>query len=220
MMKTKIIIRLSLLLLMMTVGAGDVWALWRNDISFTPINRTFKSGDVITSASNAGHEYALAIADLSSLPGIRSAGYFTLFFDVSIPQGSRWQIGIGNKDVRGTNANGSNGASYNTNGLMMQIGDDGGAYYRVKINGAEQYGTNGSSAYNNAYGRTVRVYLEFNRNNGTFTYWLTDVGNGTNYFTGSGIATSVEYLIMPKSHCRMSRSTIISFLRKAMRLSI
>ena len=185
---------------MMTVGAGDVWALWRNDISFTPINRTFKSGDVITSASNAGHEYALAIADLSSLPGIRSAGYFTLFFDVSIPQGSRWQIGIGNKDVRGTNANGSNGASYNTNGLMMQIGDDGGAYYRVKINGAEQYGTNGSSAYNNAYGRTVRVYLEFNRNNGTFTYWLTDVGNGTNYFTGSGIATSVEYLSLIEAY--------------------
>ena len=206
-MKTTIIQRL-LLFMLLAAGAGDAWALWRNDIGFTAINRASQSGNVITSANNAGNQYALAIADLSQLPGIRSAGYFTLSFEVSFTQGSRWQIGIGNKDVRGTNANSSNTSSYNTTGLMMHIGDDGGTYYRVKINEADQYGTNNSSAYNEAYGKTVRVSLQFNRNTGRFNYSLTDVDNNTVYFTGSDIATTVEYLSLVEAYTWANNASV------------
>lgn len=207
-MKTLTIKRLIALLLILTAGFCESWALWRNDIGFTPINRASQSGNVITSANNAGNEYALAIADLSQLPGIRSAGFMTLSFEINFSKGSRWQIGIGNKDIRGTNANGSNSSSYNRTGLMMQIGDDGGTYYRVKIGDSDQYGTNNRSAYNDAYGRTVRVNFQFNRNTGKFSYSLTDTGNGTIYFTGSDISTSVEYLSLIEAYTWQNSASV------------
>jgi len=207
-MKTTNSYRLLLLLLLMMAGAGDALALWRNDITFTPINRTSQSDNTITSAHNAGNQYALAIADMSELPGIKSAGFLTFYFDIYFEVGSRWQIGIGNKDIRGTNANGSSKSSYNSTGLLMQIGDDNG-YFRVKVGGYNQNGTNNSSAYNDAFGRPVRVYLEFNRNAGTFNYSLTDIWNNTVYFTGTGITAPVDYVTMIEAYTWANNASII-----------
>lgn len=204
-MKTKI--QILLLFLLMTAGVGESWALWRNDISFEPVSRAGKSGNIITSANNAGNAYALAVADLSSLDGIRSAGFFTLSFEVSFTSGSRWQIGIGNKDVRGTNANGSSGSSYNTTGLMLQIGDDLGNF-RVKINGYNQNGTNNSSAYNDAFGRTVRVDFQFNRNTGKFNYRLTDAENSTIYFQGADISAPADYVTMVEAYTWANNASV------------
>ncbi len=192
MLKTKILQRLWLLLLVMTAGVEDAWALYTN-ISFANQNRISNNGEgVFTSANNAANAYALAIADMSGLNGINTVGLMSISFEVNFSQGTRWQIGIGDKRIRGTNANGSLSSSYSTTGLMMHICDDGGLYYRVKINGNNQYGTNNSSAYNEAYGRRVRVNLLFNRENHTFQYSLTDVVNSKVYFTGSNISTTVD----------------------------
>ena len=177
--------RWLLLLLLLSVGVGESWALWRA-IPFTNQNRISNNGaGVFTADGNAANQYALAIADMGDLPGIKTVGEMTLSFEVTIPQSGRWQIGIGDKDVRGTNANSSTSASYNTTGLMLQISNDGGNYYRVKVNGVNQYGTNNSSAYNDAFGRAVRVDVQYNRNTGKFNYSLTDKDNGTVYFTGT-----------------------------------
>ena len=143
-MKNKILQRLSILLLLLAVGVSNAWALWRNDIGFTPVKRASQSGNVITSANNASNEYALAIADLSMLPGIKTVGYMSISFDVSLSQDSRWQIAIGDKDIRGTNANGSSSVSYNTDGIIMHFGDN-------KINNIVGYylSINGSRSQNN-----------------------------------------------------------------------
>lgn len=186
-----VLLRTAALLLLMA-GTNRVWALYTN-VGFANQNRISNNGaGVFTSDNNAGNQYALAIADLSGLNGINTVGVENITFDVNFSLGSRWQIGIGDKRVRGTNANGSSSSSYNTTGLIMQIGDDGGNYYRVKIDGNNQYGTNNSSAYNDASGRTVRVNLIFNRESQTFNYSLTDTENNTIYFQGSGINTTVE----------------------------
>ena len=97
---------------------------------------------MFTSADNAGNEYALALADFSNLPGINTAGTITIQFDSNIPSGSRWLIGTGDKEVRGTNANGSNKATYNTDGLLFRFGTSDGTNYRV----------DGASTNNSAFG--------------------------------------------------------------------
>lgn len=205
-MKTRILQRLLLPLLLMM--AGETWALWTDQISFEPVNRAGKSGNVIMSAGNASNQYALAIADMSTLDGIKSAGFISLNFNISFVAGSRWQIGIGNKDVRGTNANGSSSTSYNTTGLMLQIGDDGN-YFRVKIDGNNQNGTNGSSAYNEAFGRTIHVEFQFNRNTGKFNYRLSDAENSsTIYFQGLDIATTVEYVSIVEAYTWANNASV------------
>ena len=205
-MKTRILQRLLLPLLLMM--AGETWALWTDQISFEPVNRAGKSGNVIMSAGNAGNQYALAIADMSTLDGIKSAGFISLNFNISFVAGSRWQIGIGNKDVRGTNANGSSSTSYNTTGLMLQIGDDGNNF-RVKIDGNNQNGTNGSSAYNEAFGRTIHVEFQFNRNTGKFNYRLSDAENSsTIYFQGLDIATTVEYVSIVEAYTWANNASV------------
>ena len=206
-MKTKIIKRLLLLLLLMTMGVEDTWALWRNDISFEPVNRASKSGNVISSAGNAGNAYALALADLSELLGIKTVATMSISFEVNFSKGSRWQIGIGDKDVRRTNANGSTGSGYNSTGLILQIYDDGGEHYRVNINGNVQY-YNNSSAFDAAYGRTVRVDLFFNKNTHKFNYSLTDVDNNTLYISGYNIDTSVNYLSIVEAYTWANNASV------------
>lgn len=207
MTKTKRLLRLVTLLLLMIVGMDKAWALYTN-VGFTNQNRISNNGaGVFTSNISGSNQYALAIADLSGLNGINTVGVVSITFDVNITLGGRWQIGIGDKRVRGTNANGSSGSSYNTTGLMMQISDDGGIYYRVKINGANQY-YNSSSAFNGASGRTVRVYLLFNRISQTFNYSLTDVENSTVYIQGSNISTTVESVSIIEAYTWTNNSQI------------
>lgn len=180
MTKSKILLRLTVLLLLMA-GGSKLWAMNRT-IPFANQNRISNNGaGVFTSADNAGNVYALALADLSNIPGITTAGTITIQFDSYIPSGSRWNIGIGNKDVRGTNANGSNQSSYNTDGLILRFGTTDGNNYRV----------NGGTNNNNAFGKSVHATITFNRIEGTYSYTLTDNDNSTVYFSETNIATSV-----------------------------
>ena len=180
MTKSKILLRLTVLLLLMA-GGSKLWAMNRT-IPFANQNRISNNGaGVFTSADNAGNAYALALADLSNIPGITTAGTITIQFDSNIPSGSRWNIGIGNKDVRGTNANGSNKSSYNTDGLILRFGTTDGNNYQV----------NGGTNNNNAFGKSVHATITFNRIEGTYSYTLTDNDNSTVYFSGTDIATSV-----------------------------
>ena len=180
MTKSKILLRLTVLLLLMA-GGSKLWAMNRT-VTFANQNRISNNGaGVFTSADNAGNAYALALADLSNIPGITTAGTITIQFDSNIPSGSRWNIGIGNKDVRGTNANGSNKSSYNTDGLILRFGTTDGNNYQV----------NGGTNNNNAFGKSVHATITFNRIEGTYSYTLTDNDNSTVYFSGTDIATSV-----------------------------
>lgn len=180
MTKSKILLRLTVLLLLMA-GGSKLWAMNRA-IPFANQNRISNNGaGVFTSAGNAGNAYALALADLSNIPGIMTAGTITIQFDSNIPSGSRWNIGIGNKDVRGTNANGSSGTTYSTDGLILRFGTTDGTSYQV----------NGGTNNNNAFGKSVHATITFNRIEGTYSYTLTDNDNSTVYFSGTNIATSV-----------------------------
>ena len=160
-------------------------------VPFEAINEVTQGYGTFTSTGNS----SLAIADLSSIPGISTVGVVNIQFDCVIPVAGRWQIGIGNKNVRGVNANGSSANSYNSDGLMLHINDNSSQsnnYFRVKINNVDQYGTNGHSAYNEAFNQSLHVTLLFNRINGYFSYSIVNNSNSITYFTGSNIATSIE----------------------------
>lgn len=180
MLKTKILQRLLFLLLLMTVGVEDAWAINRT-ISFANQNRISNNGaGLFTSAGNAGNEYALALADFSNLPGINTAGTITIQFDSNIPSGSRWLIGTGDKEVRGTNANGSNKSNYNTDGLLFRFGTSDGTNYRV----------DGASTNNSAFGVTVHATITFDRIACTYSYTLKN--GGTTLLEASGVPTTVK----------------------------
>ena len=120
MTKSKILLRLTVLLLLMA-GGSKLWAMNRT-IPFANQNRISNNGaGVFTTNISGSNQFALALADLSSIPGITTAGVITIQFDSNIPSGSRWTIGIGDKDVRGANANGSSGSTYSTDGQQMAI---------------------------------------------------------------------------------------------------
>ena len=203
--KTKILRLFLSLLLLMTIGVGDTWALWRNDIGFTPISRASQEGNVITSSLTGSNQYALAVADLSALPGITTVGLLNITFDVILSQGSRWQIGIGDKDVRGTNANGSSGNSYNTDGLFLHFGDN-------KINNYEGYylTINGNRRQNNdAYSNNVHVDLLINRNTHKFSYRLSNANdNSIIYFQEADVSTSVDNMTIIEAYTWATNQTI------------
>lgn len=165
---------------MLTTGGSRAWAV-NQTIPFANQNRISNNGaGVFTTADNAGNQYALALADLSSIPGINTVGVVRIQFDSNIPYSSRWLIGIGDKNIRGTNANGSFKDNYNTDGLMMRFGTSDGVYYRM----------NGGTNNPNAFGVTVHAEITFNRIVGTYTYTLSN--GGTTLFSESGVNTSVE----------------------------
>ena len=203
--KTKILRLFLSLLLLMTVGVGDTWALWRNDIGFTPISRASQSGNDITSTLTGSNQNALAIADLSALPGITTVGLLNITFDVNLSPGSRWQIGIGDKDVRGTNANGSSGNSYNTDGLFLHFGDN-------KINNYVGYylTINGNRSQNNdAYSNNVHVDLLINRNTHKFSYRLSNANdNSIIYFQEADVSTSVDNMTIIEAYTWANGQTI------------
>lgn len=179
-MRTKILLRLVTLLLM-TAGVGKLCAMNRT-VTFANQNRISNNGaGVFTTNISGSNQFALALADLSSIPGITTAGTITIQFDSNIPSGSRWNIGIGDKDVRRANANGSSGSTYSTDGLILRFGTTDGNSYRV----------NGGTSNDNAFGKTVHATITFNRVEGTFTYTLTDKDDNTVYFSDTDISTLV-----------------------------
>ena len=185
-----------LILLLFVAGGSTMWGMSRA-VSFANQNRISNNGaGVFTSASNAGNEYALALADLSTIPGIESAGSVQIEFDSNIPSGSRWLIGVGDKDVRGANANGSNKSNYQTDGLIMRFGTSDGTSYRV----------NGGTSNTGAFGVTVHATITFDRIAGTYSYTLTN--GGTTLFSETGVATSVANLTLIEAYTWANNTSV------------
>jgi len=206
-MKNKILQRLLLLLLLsFIVGVNTTSAMYRT-VPFEAINQVTQGSGTFTSTGNS----SLAIADLSSIPGIGTVGVVIIQFDCVIPAAGRWQIGIGDKNVRGTNAKGSSSSGYNVEGLMLHINDNSNQsdnYFRVKINNQMQYGTNGSSAYNDAFNQSLHVTISFNRINSYFSYSIVNNSNSTTYFIGSNIYTPIENISIIEAYTWSSNQTI------------
>ncbi len=204
---TTTLLRMVLLLLLM-VGANGAWG----EIAFQAVNRMINNGDgTFTTAPNAGNQYALAIADLSEIAGITTMETVKVEFDCNIPTGSRWWIGIGDKNKRGTNANGSSSSSYTQTGIMHLFGSGSSGsrndYYRSFAGGCgHDYGTNGSSSYYEAFGKTIHATFIFNRTSSTYSYSLTD--GTTTYFTASNRSTSVANLTIIEAYSWQNSSTI------------
>lgn len=150
-------------------------------IPFTAKNRITDNGDgTFTTASNAGNQYAMALADLSEVSGIGEAVAVTLEFDVSIT--GRTIVGIGDKDVRGDNANGSSKSTYNADGLIMRYGTKDGTYVRIND------GTNNSEAMD----VVSHVSFTLDRTNSTYSYTITNKATGDRLFSAKGVATDIS----------------------------
>lgn len=157
-------------------GDGDT-----GTIPFAAKNRITDNGDgTFTTAGNAGNQYAMALADLSEVSGIGEAVAVTLEFDVSI--NGRTLVGIGDKDVRGDNANGSSKSTYNADGLIMRYGTKDGTYVRIND------GTNNSAAM----GVVSHVSFTLDRTNSTYSYTITNKETGDKLFSAKGVATDIS----------------------------
>ena len=177
----KLLFKTILVAAAMCVGTS-AWASESGTIDFVAQSRcTYStSTHTFTTASNAGNGYALAVADLSNLPNIASATSVTIEFDVVV--NGRLIIGIGDKNVRGTIANGSSKSTYNTEGIIMRYAKIDDNYVRV----------NGGSNNSEAIGVTSHVSFTLNRKTGKYSYTITDEGGTSTYFSGSNISTSVS----------------------------
>lgn len=99
----------------------DVCAITNSDVKASGSSQFFSQNRMsddgagnFTAADNAGNAYALALGDLSHVEDLSIASTVTIEFDTKINSDSRMLIGIGDKSVRGDNANGSFKATYNT----------------------------------------------------------------------------------------------------------
>lgn len=170
----------------------------QNTIEWIAQNRMSKGENTLTSASNAGNQYALGIVDLSNIKNIGDASSVKIEFDVNIPSGSRWLVGIGDKTVRGVTANGSSKSTYNTDGLIMRFGTTDGSYYRI----------NGSTNNSSAFGQNIHVNFTLDRNKSSYSYTLTDKGGTTTYFSGSNVATSVDAATIIEAYTWANNATL------------
>ena len=161
------------------------------------------NGDgTFTSSSNAGNQYALAIADLSDIAGITTENVVKIEFDCNIPSRSRWIIGIGDKAIRGTNAKESSQITYNTEGLIMRFGTTDGTSFRV----------NGGTSNSDAFGQTLHVAISFDRTNSENKKYSYSIVNKTDpetvYFSGEAITTSISNLTIIEAYTWQSNSTL------------
>jgi len=199
MKKILFLTKMLLAVVLLCVGQ-NAWATnYSGSVSFTAKNRITNNGDgTFTTASNAGNQYALAIADLSGLDNIASATSVTLEFDVTI--GGRLLIGIGDKSTRGTTANGSNKSTYNEDGLVMRYGTSDGTY--VRVNG----GTNNSYLLNTS----SHVRFTLDRVTGKYSYTITYVDGESvtqTGLSGSDISTSVSNATIVEAYTWVSNQT-------------
>ena len=174
----------TLLLAAGLLMGANAWAeTYSGTVSFEAKSRSTYADGTFTTANNAGNGYALAIADLSGLDNIASATSVTIEFDVTVS--GRLLIGIGDKNKRGTNANGSNKSTYNTDGLVMRYGTSDGNTFRV----------NGGTNNSNLKGVSSHVLFTLDRTNGKYSYTITYVDGNSETQTGlsgSNLATSVS----------------------------
>ena len=160
-----------------------MWAVSRN-IAWQAINRITGNEGTFTTADNASNVYALAVADLTGIDGIGTVGIVNIQFYCYIPGGSRWMIGIGDKSVRGMNANGSDKATYVTDGLYMRFGEH-------KDNNT--FNVNGAETVNSpAVEKWLKVSFSYNRIAHAYSYSIEDAGTGIPYYSGYDLATSVS----------------------------
>lgn len=174
-----------MLLVMALLGVGtSAWATnYSGTVGFEAKSRSTYADGTFTTANNAGNGYALAVADLSGLENIASASSITLEFDVTIS--GRLIIGIGDKNTRGTTANGSSKSTYNTDGIIMRYAKVDDNY--VRVNG----GTNNS----NVIDKSSHVTFTLDRTTGKYSYTITYVDGKSvvqTAFSGSNISTSVS----------------------------
>ena len=185
------------IILWLLVAVAKAWA-GNALVKFQSMNRISSDGDgLFTAASNAGNEYALALADLTTLPGIDAAQTITIQFYSHIPSGSRWLIGLGDKTVRGTNANGSNRATYNTDGLVLRFGTSDGTNFRV----------NGDTRNNSAFDQYVLATITLDRQAKTYSYTLTQTDN-TVLFSATGVSTDVDNLTVIEAYSWLNDATV------------
>lgn len=173
-------------LLMIIMGSATASAAKYNGTeNFVAKSRsTYSNGQFVT-ASNAGNGYALAIADLSDNENITNAKTITLDFDVRVNTGMRCLVGIGDKALRGENANGSSKSSYVTTGLVMWYGTSDGT--SLKVNWA----TNNTVGFD----KLSHVHFVFDRKAKTYSYTITYVDDQEEthtLFSGTDIATTLE----------------------------
>jgi len=173
-------------LLMIIMGSTTASAAKYNGTeNFVAKSRsTYSNGQFVT-AGNAGNGYALAIADLSDNENITNAKTITLDFDVRVNTGMRCLVGIGDKALRGENANGSSKSSYVTTGLVMWYGTSDGT--SLKVNWA----TNNTVGF----GKLSHVHFVFDRKAKTYSYTITyvdDQEETQTLFSGTDIATTLE----------------------------
>lgn len=179
----------------------NTWAAtYSGSVSFTAQNRiTNNNNGTFTTASNAGNQYALALADLSGLENIASASSVTLEFDVTVA--GRLLIGIGDKNTRGTTAGVSSKSTYDTNGLVMRYGTQDGTY--VRVNG----GTNNSYLLN----ASSHVTFTLDRTTGKYSYTITYVDGESvtqTGLSGSNISTSVSNATIVEAYTWLGSATI------------
>ena len=138
-------------------------------------NRITNNGDgTFKSAGNAGNQYALALADLSSLD-YNDYGTVTISFNTKVASGGRLYIGLGDKTIRGENANGSNRTNYNTDGLYLRFGTKDGSNYRL----------NDDKANNAAFGVDVTATISLDIDNRSYSYVLKNASTDDVLFSGT-----------------------------------
>ena len=200
-MKQKQLLRTLLAAVCLLVGTNAWGKTYTGSVSFAAQNRITNNGNgTFTTANNAGNQYALALADLSSLDNIAIATSVTLEFDVTIPSGGRLLIGIGDKSTRGTNANGSNKATYETDGLVMRYGTSDGSSVRV----------NGGSSNTNLFGTSSHVTFTLNRTTGKYGYTIKYVDGESvtkTGFSSSDISTEVSNATIVEAYTWLSSTT-------------
>jgi hypothetical protein len=182
-MKRKLQLKSLILTAALFVGANAWATTYTGSVNFEAKSRSSYADGTFTTAGNAGNAYALAVADLSGLENIASATSITLEFDVTVS--GRILIGIGDKNTRGTTANGSSKASYNTDGLVMRYGTSDGS--SVRVNG----GTNNA----NLLKTSSHVTFTLNRTTGKYSYTITYVDGESVTQTGlsaSDVTTTVS----------------------------
>ena len=197
-MKTNII-KLLIVSCWLLAGALPSWSV-SESVHWQAANRITIGDQGLTTASNAANAYALALADLSGIDGIGTVGTVNILFYCRIPAGSRWIFGIGDKQVRGTTANGSSNATYNTDGLFMRFGENK-ANNTFMVNGAE-------TPYAAAVGEWLAVRFTYNRTSHTYSYSLTNAYNNTVYYSESNIYTSVSTPSVIEAYSWMNNTTI------------
>ena len=182
-MKRKLQLKSLFLTAALFVGANAWATTYTGTVNFEAKSRSTYADGTFTTAGNAGNGYALAIADLSGLENIASATSITLEFDVTVS--GRLLIGIGDKNTRGTTANGSSKSTYNTDGLVMRYGTSDGKF--VRVNG----GTNNSNLLNTS----SHVIFTLNKTTGQYSYTITYVDGESVTQTGlsaSNVSTTVS----------------------------